>query len=401
MMRGENIVCFAKDWTEDPTSNNHVMKLLGRDNKVLWLNSIATRTPSLTSGRDMGKIVSKLRSFAKGPTHIEGGLDVYTPIVLPFPHSAVAQRVNEHVVRESLRFLRGQRGMREFQLWTFLPTAEKYVGKLGESLSVYYCTDEWSHFSYVDKDKIVAMERSLCERADLVFCTARTLLERKGAYNPNTFLASHGVDQAHFAKALDDKTQIAEELRALPKPILGFIGLVQDWVDIDFFAYLAEKRKDWSIVVVGKSLVDLSRLQKYPNIHLLGRKAYEDLPAYCKGFDVSLIPFVSNELTRNVNPIKLREYLSAGLAVVSTDIPEVTLYADDPRAKQGAMSGAVLVGRTHEELFAHCERVLREDSPERRRARSEEMKKETWEVKVGELGDHVLRVRERKLAARA
>jgi len=238
------------------------------------------------------------------------------------------------------------------------------------------------------------MERALCERVDLVFCTARTLLERKGAYNPNTFLASHGVDHAHFAKALDPRTEIAEEIRNLPKPIFGFIGLVQDWVDVEFFAYLAERRKDASIVVVGKSLVDLSRLEKYKNIHLLGRKPYESLPSFCKGFDVSLIPFVQNELTRNVNPIKLREYLSAGLAVVSTDIPEVTLYAD---AAHGEMKGAVLVGRTHEELFAHCERALREDSPEARRARSDEMKKETWEVKVAELGDHVLRVREQKM----
>ena len=396
MMRGENIVCFAKDWSEDPTSNNHVMKLLGRDNKVLWLNSIATRAPSLTSGRDLGKIASKLKSFVKGPTHIEGGLDVYTPIVLPFPHSSLAQKVNEHLLRESLRFLRGTRGMKDFQLWSFLPTAEKFVGKLGESLSVYYCTDEWSHFSYVDKEKIVAMERKLCERVDLVFCTARTLLERKGVYNPNTFLASHGVDHAHFAKALDDKTEIAEEIRHLPKPIFGFIGLVQDWVDVDFFAYLAERRPDWTVVVVGKSLVDLTKLKKYKNIHLLGRKPYESLAGYCKGFDVSLIPFVQNELTRNVNPIKLREYLSAGLSVVSTDIPEVTMYAHAANGSPGKLNGAVLVGKTHEELFAHCERALREDSPEARRARSEEMKKETWEVKVGELGDHVLRVRDAK-----
>ncbi len=397
MMRGENIVCFAKDWSEDPTSNNHVMKMLGQDNKVLWLNSIATRTPSLTSGRDLGKIVSKVKSFARGPKRIAGELDVYTPIVLPFPHSQAAQKVNEQILRQSLNLLRRRRGMDPFQLWSFLPTAQKYVGRLGEELSVYYCTDEWSHFSYVDKDKIVAMERALCEKVDIVFCTARTLLERKRAYNPSTFLASHGVDHAHFARALDPGTPVADEIKNLPRPVLGFIGLVQDWVDVDFFAYLAEKRRDWSIVVVGKSLVDISRLQKYPNIHLLGRKPYEDLPSYCRGFDVSLIPFVLNELTRNVNPIKLREYLSAGLAVVSSDIPEVALYADAEGATgKGPLDGSVLVGRSHEELFAHVERVLRDDSPERRRARSEEMKKETWEKKVSDLGDHVMRVKASK-----
>src|SRR5436190_17044942 len=103
MLRGENIVCFAKDWTEDPTSNNHVMKLLARDNRVLWMNSIATRAPSLTSKRDLGKIVTKLKSFAKGPITVDNGMDVYTPIVLPFPHNPVAGRINEQILKQSLR----------------------------------------------------------------------------------------------------------------------------------------------------------------------------------------------------------------------------------------------------------------------------------------------------------
>ncbi|MBA2539985.1 MAG: glycosyltransferase family 1 protein, partial [Deltaproteobacteria bacterium] len=80
MLQGENIVCFAKDWTEDPTSNNHVMKMLARDNRVLWMNSISTRAPSLTSSRDLGKIVTKLKGFARGPIRVEGQLDIYTPI---------------------------------------------------------------------------------------------------------------------------------------------------------------------------------------------------------------------------------------------------------------------------------------------------------------------------------
>src|SRR5213075_1969161 len=102
MLRGENIVCFAKDWTEDPTSNNHVMKMLARDNRVLWMNSIATRTPSLTSSRDLGKIVTKLKSFVKGPINVENKLDIYTPVVLPFPHNPIAIRINEQILKQSI-----------------------------------------------------------------------------------------------------------------------------------------------------------------------------------------------------------------------------------------------------------------------------------------------------------
>lgn len=387
MLKGENIVCFAKDWTEDPTSNNHVMKLLARDNEVLWLNSIATRAPSLTSSRDLEKIVRKVKSFAQGPRTVENKLHVYTPIVLPFPHSNVARTLNREILKGSINVLRNKFGMNDFQLWSFIPTAVQYVGKLGESLVVYYCTDEWSHFSYVDGPKIVAMEKELCEKADIVFCTARTLLERKKLYNPETHLASHGVDHAHFAKALDPSTPLAEEIAKLPKPVIGFVGLVQDWVDLELLGKLAEKYPQGSVVVVGKPLVDVSRLSKYKNVHLLGRKPYEDLPKYCKGFDVALIPFVLNELTRNVNPIKLREYLSAGLPVVSSALPEVVHYKD-----------VCTVATTHDEFLRGVEDELRKDSPEARQKRSDAMKKETWEAKVAELGEHIARVQERKRA---
>jgi glycosyltransferase involved in cell wall biosynthesis len=392
MLTHENIVCFAKDWTEDPTSNNHVMRMLARDNRVLWLNSIAMRTPKLTSGRDLKKIRDKILGFAKGPTKVDvgaangSGLEVYTPIVLPLPHSDVATAINEKILKQSIGLLRRRRGMKDFQLWTFLPTVEKYFGKLGESFRVYYCTDEFSHFSHLDKDRIVAMERALIQKADIVFCTARTLVERKGQYNPNTFLASHGVDYAHFAKSLDPGTKVADEIAHLEGPVIGFVGLLENWVDLDAIAYMAGRHPDWSFVIIGRAMVDISKYAVHKNMLFLGRKPYADLPSYTKKFDVALIPFTLNELTRNVNPIKLREYFSAGLPVVSSDMPEVRYYEE------------CLIAKSHEDYDALVQKALREDSPERRRARSDAMKKETWEEKVKALGEHIARVREQKRA---
>jgi glycosyltransferase involved in cell wall biosynthesis len=407
MMTDESIVCFAKDWSEDPTSNNHVMKMLARDNKVLWLNSISTRTPDFRSGRDLDKIARKLKSFARGPVDVAldgavhqepvtGGLHVYTPIVLPFPHSRAAAIANSEILRGTVRLLRGKyRMQKDFQLWSFIPTAVKYVGKLGESLVVYYCTDEWSHFSYVDGAKIVAMEKELCERADIVFTTAKTLLERKKEYNPETHLASHGVDYAHFAKALDPSTEIADEVRDVARPVIGFVGLLQDWIDTDCIEHMAKARPSWTFVIIGKALVDVSRLDALPNVRMLGRKAYPDLPTYMRTFDMGLIPFRLNELTRNVNPIKLREYFSAGLPVVSSDIPEVRAYAD---FKFGDEHGALGCGvyRSPDEALALCEKALAHDSPGARRRRSDAMRAETWEKKVEALGEHIARVKANK-----
>jgi hypothetical protein len=140
-------------------------------------------------------------------------------------------------------------------------------------------------------------------------------------------------------------------------------------------------------------MVDLAAITKYPNVHHLGRKPYDTLAQYCKGFDVSLIPFKLNELTRNVNPIKLREYFSAGLPCVSTDMPAVRVYADAP-AK--GLEGSCFIGKSKEEFFAHVERALREDSPDKRAARSHAMQEETWEKKVARVGDLVLEAKDRK-----
>ena len=292
-MRDANIVCFAKEWSEDPTSNNHVMRLLAAENTVLWLNSIATRTPSLTSSRDLGKIKRKLMTIGEAPREVSRGLHVVTPLVLPFPHSCAAMLANRQILRATLAPLRRRLGMAPFQLWSFLPTAAPYVGTLGEELSVYYCTDEWSQFSYVDREKTVAHERAMLATVDVVFTTSRSLYESKKPFNRETHLASHGVDHAHFATALDDATPIAKELVGRTGPVIGFFGLVQDWIDLDLFAYLAAQRPAWTIAVVGRALVPVGSLHRYPNIVLVDRRPYSELPSYCKAFDVALCPFMS------------------------------------------------------------------------------------------------------------
>ena len=385
MLTGANIICFAKDWSEDPTSNNHVMRLLARDNEVLWLNSIATRAPKLSSGSDMSKIKRKLSSFAAGPQRVDGRLSVFTPLVLPFPHSRAAVMLNRQILRGTTALIRQRLHMRDFQLWSFIPTAVEYFGRMGESFRVYYCTDEWSHFSYVDGARVSKMEEELCRRVDIVFTTSRTLLEKKKPYNPETHLASHGVDFEHFARALDEKTAEAPELAGLKRPILGFFGLVQDWIDLELIGWVAQQRPDWTIVMIGKVIVDNSRWANQKNIVWLGRKPYEELPRYCKGFSVGLIPFAINELTRNVNPIKLREYLSAGMPVVSTALPECAAYPE-----------WCTVADTREQFLAACEQAIAGDSPSERRRRSELMRVESWENKVKQLGDHILRVQANK-----
>jgi glycosyltransferase involved in cell wall biosynthesis len=386
-MKSQNIVCFAKDWTENPTSCTHVLRLLAHDNQVLWLNSIASRTPRLSSARDLRTIARKLRGFAAGPHSMTAGLTTLTPIVLPFPHSPLAMRANRAILRSAIHRQRERLQMAEFQAWTFLPTAAPFIGTLGEALSVYYCTDEWSQFSSVDGGKMEALERELCGKVDLIFAAARSIVDKKRALNPETHLIPHGVDRDHFATALAPETTIPDDIAAFPRPLIGFFGLIEDWIDVELFVFLARQRPEWSIVVIGQSHIPLEHLPSLPNLHFIGRRAYSELPRYAKAFSVGLCPFRINELTMHVNPIKLREYLSAGLPVVSSDIPECRVREDWGR-----------VARTHEEFLAQIQAVLKEDSPAARSRRSLAMKAETWERKVEEIGEHVMRVRNLKMS---
>ncbi|MGE5181681.1 MAG: glycosyltransferase, partial [Acidobacteriota bacterium] len=369
------IVAFAKDWHEDPTSNHHVLRELARTRRVLWLNSIATRTPSLTSGRDLGKLRRKLREFARGAVNVENDLWVATPLALPLPHSAAARAINRQILRATIRALRLQLGIRDFQLWTFLPNVGDYVGTLGEQLAVYYCVDEWSLFGYLDREQTAAAERALLAKVDAVFAINGPLAEAKRAVNPRTFESPHGVDHALFARAVTDTLRVPDELAALPRPRLGFYGTLRDWVDLDLIAQVARARPRWTIALIGQQLADISAVRGLPNVHLLGQKRHDELPAYCKGFDVGLIPYRIDERMRFVNPLKLREYLSAGLPVVSTAVPEAQRYT-----RHG-----VHVATTADEWIAAIERALAESTPEARRARSTAMAAETWSARVAQV----------------
>jgi hypothetical protein len=381
-MSGQNIICFAKDWSEDPTSCNYVLRELAKNNRVLWLNSISTRSPNLTSGRDLRKIFSKIASLLHGATQVSDSMWVFTPFVLPFHHSHWAVVLNRFLLRITLYLLRRKLGFREFQLWTFVPTSAEYVGRLGEEMLVYYCTDEWSGFGSVNGLKVGEMVKTLATRADVVFATSRPLVDKLRAFNAATHLASHGVKYEMFAQALENSTQVPPELEKLSRPVLGYYGLIEQWLDLDLIAYLAERHPEWNIVLIGKSCVDTSRLDRFSNVHLFGRKPHSELPGYCKGMNVALIPHKVNELTRHMNPIKLREYLSAGLKIVSTDLPEMHHYPE-----------FCIVARDYAEFEAGVATALREDSPDARRSRSTAMRGETWDRKVEEIGATVMRVK--------
>ncbi|MDY0169842.1 MAG: glycosyltransferase [Thermoguttaceae bacterium] len=374
------ILCFASGYEAPPTSKHHVMHVLAEQgNVVLWVNYHASRTPS-ASGADLRHIARKLGQVAGGMTNPRENLYVLTPLVVPLPGSRLVRRLNRALlvgqIRRALRKVgrmtarqRGQSHFRGFgkrliglgprcaakigtvpagplEIWSFTPDVAYLLDRFGQPRVVYYCVDEHSQFTGYDAAQVLRDEEALCRRADLVVTTSGPLYESRKAWNPNTILVPHGVDYDHFARALADDLPEPADLSAIPRPRLGFFGLLRDWVDLDLLAEVARRRPDWHVVLLGGSTVDLAAYRPIANMHFLGPKPYADLPAYCRGFDVGLIPFKLNALTRAVNPIKLREYLAAGLPVVSTPLPEVERYAQWVKKGSGAFSAQHPPGRS-------------------------------------------------------
>ncbi|MBI4460521.1 MAG: glycosyltransferase [Acidobacteria bacterium] len=376
-IEGQDIICFANDWDSDPLSKKHIMLLLAQRNRVLWVNSIGTRNPQV-SARDFRRSVEKLKKAFAGCERRAENLFLFSPLAIPFHGNRTAQRVNRRWLSWSLRRVCRQLGFRKPITWTFLPTSADVVGTLGEQRIIYHCVDEFSEFTGTDKAGLLEMERRLIQKADLVIVSSGPLYESKRLYNPKTFLVTHGVDVRHFRQACYPETAIAPELAGLKTPVIGFHGLIADWVDLELIAFLAAARPEWSFVLIGKLDTNVETVQRFPNVHLLGRKDYAVLPAYCKGFDVAILPFTVNELTLAANPLKLREYLAAGLPVVASAIPEAARLASTAKVP-------LRIGESYPHFLAQIEALLADGENGPRLAVSETMESESWEARVAEM----------------
>lgn len=367
-LRGRDIVCFSNDWDGDPLSKTHIMSILARDNRILWVNSIANRRPQANVS-DFRRIAKKLNDATRGMLEPLPNLHVLGPLAIP-SFGPVARSLNRMIFRQQILAAMRKLNFKRPISWSFLPASAPVSGTLGEDLVVYHCVDEFSQFTGTPVE-IAAMEAELAGRAQVVIVSADKLADTKRRLNPNCHVVRHGVDHSHFARALAAETEVPELLQRLPRPIIGFFGLIADWVDLALVRAVADAFPEGSVVLLGKASTPLSALAGASNVHLVGRRPYAELPAWCKGWDVALMPFVENELAANSNPLKVREYLAAGLPVVSTPVPEVVRL------------GLCRIASGPEAFVAAVREALQDPGPSA--ARSLSVSGESWEARVDEI----------------
>ena len=255
--------------------------------------------------------------------------DTVRVVVPHLPHgisseqAIVAQR---HLLQQLIEAER----MSSYVLWYYTPMALPFTDRLSPVAVVYDCMDELSAFKGAPA-VLTAREAELMRRASLVLTGGQSLFEAKRHLHSNIHPFPSSVDVAHFAQARR-VTKEPDDQAALPRPRLGFFGVIDERMDLPLLDAVAAARPDWQLVMLGPVVkIDSESLPQRANIHYLGSKRYEDLPQYIAGWDVALLPFARNEATRFISPTKTPEYLAAGRPVVSTSIRDVVR----PYGKQG------------------------------------------------------------------
>jgi len=368
----ETILFFGNDWfAENRTSSHQIARYLAKRYRVYYIECPGLRAPK-GSGRDLWKTWHKLKRFLKGAQAVPEGLKVRTVIQIPLHRFALVRWVYRILILLTLRWFMWRESIWRPTLWFMVPHLEMVIGKLGEKLSVYYCIDDYAALPDVNPEAVQMMDEATTRKAQLVFVASETLLEAKRQLNPDTHSSPHGVDFHHFAQVQGNHLPLPEDVAKLTGPVIGFFGLIERWIALDLVDYLAEQRPHWHFVMIGRIAVPESSLPRRPNIHFLGKRPYESLPAYGKRFDVAIIPYHLTRQVIHANPIKLREYLAMGKPIVSVSTPEIDKYAD-----------VVAIAHTKEQYLAMVEQALACPlSPEDIHRRMNRVSAESWDARM-------------------
>ena len=382
MLEGRDIVCLGfGEWDAELwTNQQHLMARLGRHNRVLFLESLGLRQPRL-AGRDLRRMARRVQRAAAGPRAVDG-LHVQSPLVIPIHGRRRIRTLNRRLLRAQVGRAARSLGMEHPVLWSYVPQADWLVETLQPSAIVYHCVDDIAAQKGVAAAAFRDAEAHFAARADLVLASAPALAARMRTLNRRVFYAPNVADTDRFATALEEGPTDAA-LAALPRPRIVFTGaVVATKLDLELLEGVARARPGWAIALVGPigagdPRTDISALERLPNVHLLGARPYASLPEVLRGADAALVPYAINELTRSVFPMKVYEYLAAGLPVVTTALPA-----------QDATPG-VIVASDAAATVAAVERALAEDGPEARRARSLAVRGNSWDVRLEEISSYL------------
>ncbi len=379
MIEGENFLVVGEDWGYYPSTTEHLLRRFVARNRFLWIDAIGCRAPQwnlYTLRRAWGKLIHS--ASTNGRPAGEDGVTVYSPPVLPlYPVSAVRRWNRLAMSRGIARRLKDLRMENPILLATN-PIAAEVLAGIPAKLVIYYILDNYEEMPHHYRAYTRELEARMIERADLIFATAQPLIEKKSKPGRPVILLPQGVDFDHFHGPAAGGAPEPEDLASIPKPRILFMGLLAPWVDVELLAKVARAYPRASLVLLGPVRTEIEALRREPNTYFLGQRPYSDIPRYLAHCNAALISFRQNALTRYVNPLKLLEYMAAGLPVISTALPHLA-----------AFDGLVYSASNAEDFVEQVGRAL-SDFPTERRARSIAAAREnSWEKRAEQFSRYV------------
>lgn len=381
-----DILCLGEDWYKaSVTSTRQIVLRLAAGRRLLWVNPLPVRAPSLAGRSERKafprKVWHKLKTHLRLLRRERPGVWVYSPLYLPLFLDERGDRINAALLAAQLRLVMLLIGLRRPLIWSSSTYHALLVARrLKHHRFFYRFADKNSAFTDLPPERAAAVrgmyeryDRALVAEADRVFCASRAIFEDLSARLDEGLRAKvvyqpHGVDFAHFAGARDGGLPVPAPLRGLPHPVVGYFGSLTNHNNKRILRRILEAHPDWSVVMIGKVVGDYAELEAYPNFHLTGAVPYAELPAWAQVFDVGILNWIETEWIANSFPVKAQEYLALGLPVVSVRIKEL----------ERSFGDLVRIASGEEEFVARVEEELAADTPERRAARVERVRANDW-----------------------
>jgi glycosyltransferase involved in cell wall biosynthesis len=376
---GWDILCFSSsDWEGVWGSRQQVMlRFAKRGHRILYVEQIAGWEHRLRHSelRQRHQVNRRNSLRCEAPN-----LWVITPpYVLPGRYySRLVNKINGWIIGIQVADAMKALNISGPILWTYKPEHTSLIGNYHECLRVYHCIDEWAAGSHGRKRKIIEkMEEELLRKSDLVFANSPPTFAKKARVNPNTFRIPSGVDVEHFAQAHNISISLHSTIEKIPTPRIGYCGSINDRLDYKILETLAVQFPAYSFVYVGDTYPwpantpHLQKLRSYPNVYFFGKYSYQELPSLIKGLQVGLLPYVMDERGYYRSPLKLYEYLAAGIPVVSTANPESC-----------EASEVVFIAESPYEFVQMVEEALKQDNSSAKDKRIQYASLNSWDCRV-------------------
>lgn len=298
------------------------------------------------------------------------------------PHLRECDRARDaEVQRQLLDDVIARERIRPEVLWYYTPMSLRFSDHLNAPAVVYDCMDELSSFAGAPPGLRDA-ERALLRRAGVVFTGGRSLYEAKKQLHQNIHSFPSSVDVDHFIAARSSNFPEPADQADLPHPRIGFFGVLDERLDRDLIAGIANLRPQYHFVLLGPVVkIEPSSLPQTRNIHYLGQKSYAELPQYLGGWDVAMLPFARNDATRYISPTKTPEYLAGGRPVVSTSITDVVRPYGD--------LGLCRIADTPEEFAQAIDAALTEDPIARQQTADTLLATMSWDATWQAMSEHI------------